>query len=52
MGKSAKCKYCKWYKAGGVWTSICTNSNSIYDADECVEQIGAESEPCDDREDK
>lgn len=45
-----KCKYCKWYKVGDVWTSICTNEN-CYDCNggECIEKIGYESEPCDDK---
>lgn len=49
---SDKCKYCVWYKIDNVWVSICNNPNSIYEGDECIEKIGAESEPCDDKENK
>lgn len=49
---SDKCKFCKWYKINGIWISECCNSNSVYCGDECIEKIGYESEPCDDKIEK
>lgn len=45
-----KCKYCKWYQIDGKPISICLNKSSINDASECIEQIGEENLPCDDKE--
>lgn len=50
MTKQEKCKYCKWSKCVGVWVSECTNENSEHCGDECIEQQGAESEWCDEKE--
>lgn len=47
-----KCIYCKWSKIAGEWISECTNGDSEYCGWVCIEQQGAESEWCDDKEEE
>lgn len=45
-----KCKYCKYSKIAGAWLSECTNENSEYYGEECVERLRFEKQKCDDKE--
>ena len=48
---NAKCKHCKWSKAGGRWISECRNKECYYYGDECIEKQGYDDrEPCDEKE--
>ncbi len=45
-----KCKHCKYNKIAGAWLSECTNKNSEYCGEECVERLCFEKQKCDDKE--
>lgn len=45
-----KCKYCKWYKIGNAWCSMCMNENSEWHKCECIEADTREPQDCEDRE--
>lgn len=47
-----KCRFTKWSKVNGHWVSECRNKDCYYFGGECIEKQGAESEPCDDKEEE
>lgn len=47
-----ECKYCKWYKIGNKWVSICLNPQSINEDCACVAADKYEPQECDDKEDE
>lgn len=48
----SRCRFCRWDKSSGAWISECTNADSEFCGEECIEQQGDDSEYCDDREGK
>ncbi len=46
---SNECKFCKWYRVGNVWCSMCMNDNNEYSGCSCVES-DREPQECEDKE--
>ncbi len=45
-----ECKYCKWYRVGNTWMSICLNKESQWSGCSCIEADPREHEKCEDNE--
>ena len=45
-----ECKFCKWYKIGNAWLSMCMNANSEWSECSCIEADRREPQECNDKE--